>query len=150
MQVHLTRGKVATIDAADWPLVASRKWRAQSGRAGVWYAVSGQHRDGTWVSLHRLILGLPAGKVDHVNRDGLDCRRENLRAASSTQNGQNSAAHSNSRTGVKGVYPYRGRYGAQCRVGGRRIFLGYFDTVEQARAALSAYRAEAHGAFARD
>ena len=92
MEIELIRGKKAIIDDADWPLVSRYNWWA-TYEDGYWYA-TGKFKGGGWgrtkaVRMHRLIYAAkPRKMVDHINHDGLDNRRENLRQAT---NGQNQA-----------------------------------------------------------
>lgn len=89
-------------------------------------------------------------KLDHANRDRLDCRRENLRAATNAQNSYNTSIRSDSTSGFKGVSLHRqsGLWHAYINVNGRRVSLRYFtDKVEAAKAHDAAAR-EHHGEFA--
>jgi hypothetical protein len=78
----------------------------------------------------------PEKHVDHRNTDTLDDRWENLRHADRSQNGGNRNVYSNNTLGVKGVSPRKnGKFVAQIQRSGRKIFLGYHDTVELAKSA---------------
>lgn len=74
----------------------------------------------------------PSHKIDHENGRRADNRIANLREATTTQNAQNSAKHSDNLTGFKGVRLCRGRYAARIRVAGATQHLGTFDTGEEA------------------
>lgn len=83
--VTLTRGYIATIDAADAPLVGGHKWSVRGVNTGIPYACS-------WRAghMHRLIAGCPDGmQVDHIDRNSLNNRRDNLRIVTPEQNGFN-------------------------------------------------------------
>lgn len=60
------------------------------------------------IKLHQLILDFPSRNkelvVDHINRDTLDNRKENLRIVTRVENAQNSGLPSNNKSGVKGVH----------------------------------------------
>lgn len=125
MRIPLTRGKFAIIDSADLPLVENYKWCAWwSGHN--WYARSGR------LYLHRLIQG--GREIDHKNGNGLDCRRDNLRPATHSQNLANRGKNQNNTSGMKGVIwcKYTRRWRAKIQVLGRHIHLGRFDTVTEA------------------
>jgi hypothetical protein len=84
--VDLGKGREAMIDTADIGLVTGRYWQPQAGSLTM-YAKSGNREK---VYMHRLITGAPEGsEVDHINWDGLDNRRENLRVTDRTGNMQN-------------------------------------------------------------
>jgi hypothetical protein len=78
-RIELGAGRETAIDAADLPLVRGLAWHAHYHPASArWYArawLAGGH-----IYLHRFILAAtPEQVVTHVNGDGLDNRRENLR-----------------------------------------------------------------------
>ena len=61
------------------------------------------------ISVHRLIMGLQYGdirQVDHINHNGLNNRRNNLRICTFQENHRNSQHASNNTTGFKGVHRY--------------------------------------------
>jgi len=94
---------------------------------------------------HRIIYAYHTGEwpslVDHINGDRSDNRIENLRALSFADNSANTNKNS-------GSVPYRGvskrgdRYRAFIQVRGKREFLGYFNTAEEASLAYRNRRGE--------
>jgi hypothetical protein len=103
--------------------------------------------------MHRQILGLtdPAVQADHVDLDGLNNRRYNLRPCSKAENMRNRGAQRNNKSGFKGVrwHTRDRRWVAKITVDGKQKHLGYFDTPDAAHAAYAAAAAEHHGEFAR-
>lgn len=88
-EIPLTRGKVALVDDDDWPLVAEIKWHALVKKS-VCYAQAKPARSGPSILMHRVILGAKRGQiVDHINGDGLDNRRRNLRLTTPSGNATN-------------------------------------------------------------
>jgi hypothetical protein len=143
-EIPMAYGGVALIDDADLPLVSDFRWREQ--RFGnMHYAVAIGTGKKT-VLMHRLILPVPHGRViDHINRNGMDNRRCNLREATVRLNLANRPATRLSTTGYKGVNLYRnGKY--------RAVFgskhLGYFDTAEEAARAYDSEAVRQYGEFA--
>lgn len=59
---------------------------------------------GKMILLHRFILENSNNKVDHINRNRLDNRKENLRFVTSQQNCMNKSIQSNNHSGILGVY----------------------------------------------
>ena len=157
--VPLTKGYEAVIDVEDVSLVSDRCWwamvgRLKSGEVRSVYAVhtpwSGSEHGVTY--MHRLIAGTPAGLMtDHIDGDGLNNRRANLRPATDSQNQQNSRLRLVNKAKVKGVYwnVRAKKWRAQIGVDGRKHHLGFFDSVEDASAAYAAASAALHPTFGR-
>lgn len=136
-RVPLTRGLYAVIDAADAAAVGARVWQAEP--AGLThYAQTNRSASLPATRLHRFVLGYGPGdpEVDHIDGDGLNCRRSNLRATSHKQNMANRSGRRGTST-FKGVRwdTERSTWAAEIKDGGRARFLGRFaDEVEAARA----------------
>lgn len=146
VEVALTRGMVALIDESDMPLVSGRRWQAVPGR-NTWYARSATSCNGAFVGLrmHRVILSAPAGlEVDHINGNGLDNRRINLRLADRTLQRLNQKIRSDNQSGFTGVYRCKttGRWAARLDVAGETFWLGRHDTPEEAARAYARRLAE--------
>lgn len=137
--ISLTRGYVAIVDDEDYEQVSGRKWYAQVATHTV-YAVRDNWARGvkTAVSMHRVIVGAkPGEQVDHVNHDGLDNRRSNLRLCVGFQNQGNRRKQQGTSSQFKGVYWNKraGKWHTQIRFRGQQRHLGLFaDEVEAAKA----------------
>lgn len=156
VQVPLSQGREALIDLDDWSLVRGRKWHAIKSRVvGLFYAVTNSPRaDGrrTMIQMHRVILSATSGDVvDHINSDGLDNRRDNIRICSSAENARNSRMPRNNTSGFKGVSFHRatGKFSASIGKENRQIHIGLFPTAEEAARAYDKAARELHGEFAR-
>jgi len=153
MGVHqCVDGTEFVVDDADDAFVQTRRWFAlRSRRKRAVYVMAGQHRLGTRVYLHRHIMSAPGGLfVDHVDGDGLNNRRANLRLCTHVQNQLNKGLSRRNTTGFKGVTrgECSGRWRAVITVNGRQRHLGTFDSPEEASAAYIAAAGELHGEFA--
>ena len=89
--VTLTHGKVANIDDQDYALVSVYQWSAIASRRGyrvLWYAIAASGtKGGPPIYMHRLIMEPPRGTwIDHIDDDGLNNQRRNLRVCSRSQN----------------------------------------------------------------
>ena len=93
----------------------------------------------------------PSAELDHINGDRADNRLINLRVADRTSNARNCRGHKDSRSGRKGVHwdTTGKKWGARICVDRKQIYLGNFETVEQAAAAYDAAAMRHHGDFAK-
>ncbi len=148
--IALAKGKgVAIVDDQDYDKCVRHSWRLKiDGRRSYAEATIGRKT----IGLHRFVLNDPAGRlVDHINEDGLDCRRDNLRNCNQSQNMFNRGSQSNSKSGIKGVSwsATRNKWRADICAKGKKKTLGYFQTIEAATNAYDNAAAELHGEFAR-
>lgn len=157
--VPLSRGAVAIVDPIDAAMVGHWNWNF-SPRDISGYAVR-QHREyglkPRLILMHRLIMRAVIGgkideglEVDHVDGDGLNNRRSNLRVCTRSQNAMNRIRPITNRTGHKGVRLDKklGKYVASIRVSGRYIHIGTFELLDEACAAQEVAAERYHGDFA--
>jgi hypothetical protein len=157
--IPLTQGKSAVIDDRDADLAAF-EWSAhRPPHSRTWYAVRAvRQTDGTrkierlhravWIRAHP---GEDAPReIDHRDGDGLNCARENLRAAVHCENSRNQRRHRDNASGFKGVSwsKQKKRWRAEIMSGGARRHLGLFGDPEVAARAYDAAARELHREFA--
>jgi hypothetical protein len=154
--VPLSRGMEAVIDAADAPLAREYNWFTLQSRVCLYAVSSLPLRESGKVRkirmLHRVILGEAAEgmEVDHIDGDGLNCRRANLRTATRTQNICNRRIFKNNTSGFKGVQKVGpNRWDSKIQINRKPIYLGRFDNPEAAYEAYCAAARKHHGDFAR-
>ena len=98
---------------------------------------------------HRVILDAPLGSmVDHINGDGLDNRRSNLRIATPGENKRNSRKRTIGTSGFKGVYRHRTRWQARGHLECKVVYLGSFSTERDAALAYNEFAKKNYGEFA--
>ncbi|CAJ2903309.1 pathogenesis-related transcriptional factor and ERF protein [Burkholderia pseudomallei] len=146
-------GLVAWIDESDLERVSCRKWRAAkiTSSTGQVYFYAEAKIDGKVVYLHRFILDAKRGElVDHRDRDPLNCRRNNIRRCTHSQNMMNRPVLPQNKLGVKGVHfdQRRGRYYVEIYANGSRIRLGSYGTLDAAKQAYAEGAKRYHGEFA--
>lgn len=154
--VPLSRCLFAIIDSLDAADVGGHRWYAQtSSTHSLVYAARVERRpDGkrVTVAMHRQLMGpLDARFVDHINGNGLDNRRVNLRMATNAQNQWNRKTSRSNPLGLKGVSWERRTCKWRARIGanGVNIMIGTFDTPEAAHEAYCEAARRLHGEFAR-
>lgn len=123
-------GTVAVVDAGDYEIAASKRWRIYEGSRYA-YAYDGKRK----VYLHRVIAKAPDGMaVDHIDGDTFNDRRANLRVVTAAQNSQN-LTRIRAASGIRGVrVTPSGMFEARVKVDRREHRLGTFATAEMAKA----------------
>ena len=151
--VSLTQGLNAIVDVADVPIISGFNWYAlvqKNHRYAVrWETVNGKTK---LLGMHRQLLRAPDGfDVDHVDGDGLNNRRANIRIATRSQNMHNKKMQRNNTSGFKGVHwdKNKKKWQANIKLHYKRHYLGLFDTAEEAALAYEAAAKKLHLDFAR-
>lgn len=141
------------MDDEDFEKVSSFRWHARSRKGGKnrFYAAGRAKQDREKVYMHRIVMSPPPGKdVDHINGDGLDNRRENLRVCTRSENLRNRGKQANNTTGYKGVHFFKAArlFTASVQYDGKSFHLGYFKTALEAAKAYDEAARKIHGEFA--
>jgi hypothetical protein len=90
-EIPLTQGKVTLVDDEDFDYLNQFKWYARKSKK-TFYAFRGVNINKKVIgfSLHRSIMNPPVNmEIDHINGNGLDNQKENMRIVTSRQNAQN-------------------------------------------------------------
>jgi hypothetical protein len=147
-RIPLTRGKFAIVDAKDYAELSKHTWFAE-GAQKTYYAVRKQN--GKSIKMHRCILKAPPDfVVDHIDHNGLNNRRSNLRLATFTQNCQNQKRTANKTSKYKGVHWHKQqkKWAAAITANKKRKHLGYFEQEEEAAKAYDKAAKKLHADFA--
>lgn len=152
--ITITRGLVALVDDEDYERLSSLNWQAQRASHG-WYAKRHVRCAGKWPAcqfMHRMIMMPARGMVvDHIDGNGLNNQRSNLRVCTHKQN----SANRNKRKAIN-TSPYVGvhfcnrsrKWVASITVNYKKKHVGYFRTMDEAAAAYDKASAELRGEFA--
>jgi len=133
----------AIIDAEDYEKVIGFKWHMIRKPSGQNYVISAA-RMKPKVYLHRLVLS-SSTTVDHINGNGLDNRKCNLRECTASENVCNTGP---SRRNLKGVYADGKRWRARIMKNGVRYNIGSFSSPTDAAIAYNNAAKDHHGEFA--
>ena len=141
------------VDDEDYESLSCHKWGAAYSKYTC-YAVrhkrSGSKNNA--INMHREILLLSRESrlvVDHVDRNGLNNQRYNIRACTRVQNSYNKIIARKSKTGFRGVYRVGLGFQAAIRVSNAFVNLGFYKNPELAHAAYIKAAKEIHGEFFR-
>ena len=148
--IPLTQGQNAIVDAADFTWLTQWDWCAcwRESSSG-FYAISNRCPYG--LLMHRAIIQPEKPfEVDHINRNTLDNRRENLRKVTRAQNNYNQRLRKDNASGFRGVYyrADRGTWDAMIKINKKCIYLGAFNTSKEAAYAYDEAARNFHGEFA--
>jgi hypothetical protein len=146
--IPLTQGQVAIVDASDYAWLSLYRWHVQKP-GGKHYAARRQHNK--LITMHREIMQpLDGYVVDHIDGDGLNNRRSNLRICTRQQNYCNRAKAPGCSSAYKGVNLHKktGKYLVSIRFQGQRMYLGCFDDEIEAARAYDRKAFEVFGEFA--
>ena len=157
------------IDTEDWDRVKEYSWSIRGNDRCPYVSALIPHPDGSWhyytregkekrrrrrttLALHHLIFGKPQKGmvVDHINHNGLDNRKENIRFATHSQYDQNRRSRIGSSSKYKGVYWHKakGKWISNITIDGCCTHIGYFTCEHQAALAYNKKAKELFGEFA--
>ena len=132
--IEISQNNFVLVDDDMYEELNQYKWFTHKG-VNTCYAR--RNENNTMVYMHRQILDLKRGDgkiTDHINRNGLDNRRSNLRIVNKTVNNRNRKLCSHNTSGHVGVCwnTVLRKWVAQITVENENIYLGYYDDIEDA------------------
>ena len=140
-----------------WKLDGTKSWHARANGKQAGLILNCGHRQitlhGKRYLAHRLAWLIVTGEspmsdIDHKDRNPDNNRWSNLRLATVQQNAFNRNDYPTSQIGARGISSKKGKYQAVIGVGGKDIYLGRFQTLEEAKAVRAAAEVHYFGEFA--
>lgn len=151
MHISLTRGKCAIVDDEDFIRLNQWKWYCLKERNGFTAARTVQTGGSKKrILMHREIMRPPDGmQVDHINHDGLDNRRENLRICTNAENQMNTRPRGGTSQYIGVCWHKRDkRWSAKIQFCHKSYHLGNYATEEEAARAYDKAARKLHREFA--
>ena len=147
-KVQLTQNKFTIVDDGDYEYLNKYNWYVAKSKYSYYAAFDRRNKKiNKTIYLHRIIMNCPDGKfIDHINGNGLDNRKENLRICNKSQNSGNSKLRTDNTSGIKGVsWDKRNKkWVVRIKMDGKHKFLGYFSNKYYAK---NVYEKVAKGYF---
>ena len=153
--IPLTQGKFAQVDDEDYDFLMQWKWQAVCVRGG-WYVTRGFQK--TTLRMHRVVLNVIDSRisVDHIDHNGLNNQKSNIRKCSQAQNCMNRSRGKNTTSKYMGVSFKKShkKYVAYIHLPipnshkGRQVYLGIFESEVEAAKARDVASKKHHGEFA--
>lgn len=148
--IHLTKGMFAIVDEEDFERVNQHKWYAYKAPT-TYYAQRKSKNRNTYEDkhMHHMVLGLRNVIVDHIDGDGLNNRKSNLRRCTTAQNNCNKIPLIKT-SKYKGVHYSKKakQFISMIRVNGKTKYLGHFNDELDAARIYDDKAKEVHGEFA--
>ena len=153
-EISLTNGGVAIVDDEDFDELNRYKWLSheEKNTSYAWRHEKKGFRQYGKIKMHRQILNPKITEsVDHINGNGLDNRRDNIRICTAQQNQMNRQNHSIHSSGYKGVsfHKKNKRWRATINLNGKQVSAGCYPTPKLAAIAYNEKAIELFGEFAR-
>ena len=148
-RIALTQGKFALVDDEDFDWLNQWKW--YFAKPGYAKRDEGGRKNRKHVLMHRLIMSTPKEKgTDHIDGNGLNNQRNNLRNASILENNRNLLSRKDNKSGFKGVYWHSAikRWAAQIKFNGKQLYLGSFNSKIEAAKTYNQAAIKYYGSFA--
>jgi len=142
-------GQVSLIDKDDLDIVKDYGWYSNYKKSTNSYYAKTEINNKA-ISMHRLILDAPKDKqVDHVDHNGLNNRKSNLRLCNQSENSRNKRMQSNNTSGFRGAYLEKktGKYKARIMVNRKQMYLGSYETAKEASDVYQEAAKRLHGKF---
>lgn len=148
-KIRLSTGKFALVDKDDYGFLKNINW-SESKSLNTSYAIARVWIGNKWhsVTMHRMIMRFSKRWVDHIDGNGLNNQKSNLRYCNQNQNSANSK-NKDRKAPYRGVTKTKyGRYHARITVSTKTRHLGMFDTAEAAAKAYDEAARQHWGDFA--
>lgn len=142
--IPLTQDKFALVDDGDFAELSKHRWYARKD-LNTYYAQRKEKVGNKWVfvHMHRVIAGTPDGmKTDHIDGNGLNNQRSNLRIVTHQENMMNMRKRKDNTSGYKNIYWHKreGKWMVMMNYKNKTYYAGDYKDLEDAKNALKKLR----------
>ena len=155
--IPLTKGRFAIVDVEDFQWLSQKEWQVHD-KSKISYALGKKwlsHTKGITLAMHREIfkrhnINIEGMDIDHINGNGLDNRKNNLRRCTNQENQFNTRSHKIGSSGYKGVSWNKvdKKWQVYLRTKSKVHFCGQFKDKKSAAIAYDLMAKKLHGNFA--
>lgn len=89
-------------------------------------------------------------EIDHIDKDNINDKIDNLRVATRGQQEANKGINRTNTSGAKGVFAFKSKFRASIKINKKNIMLGTFDTIEEAKIVYAEAGRKYFGEFFRE
>lgn len=142
----------AIVDDEDFDELSKYTWHIHNNYGRGFYVQRCFNDPENWrkvknATMHRQLLNFPKNPIDHLNKNGLDNRKVNLRICTSGLNRVNSKLNKNNSSGHKNIYWCKEVQKWRAVITGKHIHLGYFSNLTDAIIIVKEKSKELYGEF---
>lgn len=153
-KIALTKGGFALVDDTDFEFLSQWKWTVRNGYSArtVYLGGGRKNQKSKHIYMHSLLNETPNGmETDHINRNKLDNRRENLRTTTRQQNSCNRVLQDNNTSGFRGVSwnRQRNKWMSQIKAFRKNYYLGLYSNKNDAARAYDKAALNLFGEFSK-
>lgn len=148
--IPLSKNKHAIVDDEDFEWLSKLKWHSTTdSKSRTAYTLNKKVRMHKEIAIRHGLVSDRGQLLDHIDGNGLNNQKSNLRLATISQNQANKTKYKNNTSGYKGVDLIKNRWRACIQINKKQTYLGLFKTPTEAAAAYNNKAIELYGEYAR-